>query len=180
MSEQSPALQPTQPATLPPTKEAELSEFVPSIKVKGPDKKSFIVPVNRAANKAHSQLIVSRLRSIMERRLDEIEQSGEAVGTMEIGRLASAAEAIENMAERAYGSGKGINASSEFEDYAARTVKAVAAGFAMGNMNFQDRLAKMVKLGKLKQAEPTQKPRDTQPVIEMDAEAIDSPAEQPK
>ncbi len=138
------------------------STFAPTITVVGPDKQRFEVATNAAANRARSQIVASRLRSIVEAKIKKIETDQLDPTVKDLKQLVEAARVVEEIAAAAYDAKKGLGKShtSAFEQMALGVVREATQGAVAGAMAAQGedplkaRLSKIRNLGRsIKEAE---------------------------
>lgn len=137
---------------------APVSEaHVETIKVKGPRNRYIDVAANAVANRLHNQIIISKIRGLFEKELDEIEEKQKPLDMLTMTRLATTAATIQEMSLQAYEGKmpeKGMGA--DFERFAVATVQA-AVGAATEGGRHRDRLAMMRELvGKRKEKKVTE------------------------
>lgn len=151
------------PAPKPPKenkpKNVTLATFVPAITVRGPDEKAFKVPLNKAANRAANQVLISKVRSILEQKLAAMKP--EFTPARDLKDMAAAVLTLDKVSQIAYeeqGEGSAIpdfNPTSAVGKMAGALLREAASGFAQGSANaIEDRFARMAKLGASKPEEP--------------------------
>lgn len=137
-----------------PQEEVRHDVYAPSISVIGPDKKKFFVSANAKANRAHFQMISSRVRGLLEKTIKDMEERDEAPDTKELKRIVDIAITVEEMAILAYEGRKPLKPTeaSAFGDLAMGLVRAAAEGTAKGTTQavFDERLRKIRNLGRSK------------------------------
>jgi len=162
-----PAVESMPPAIAPP--EIKLRDFLGTITVVGPDNRKFEVAVNAAANRARAQMTVSKIHTLLDKRLDEIIAAGVVPDILTLKRITETAATLQEMSMTAYEAknpppGTG---SSDFERFAIGAVKAATEGAVKGMGTFRDREAKIKQLGRK---------RDT---IEVESETVPPEAAKP-
>lgn len=145
-----------------PAPEVKQEAYAPSLSVVGPRKQKFLVPVNAKANRAHFQLIASRVRGLLEKKIAQMENEDGEFDMLSLKRLTDIALSVEEMSIIAYEGKKVLkpDEASEFGSLAMGLVRAVAEGNAKGTTEavFEERLRKMRNLGRNKATEIEAKP----------------------
>lgn len=132
--------------------ESALSEFVPSRTIFAPGGKKYMVPSTAKSNRHASQMIVSKIRCLLDKKIDELTESMIPLDVRVIKDLTSAAAQLHVMSMDAYGGGKPpVNEGqvSAFEKMATDMVEAAAKGTAAAlNDGFEAKLQKIKNLGR--------------------------------
>lgn len=143
------------------TKPVTLARFVPCLSIRpeaGGD--SIKVPINADANKAAGQLLVSKVRSVLEAKLKDMKDNPATVKAKDIKDMADAAEKLDQLSQSAYAeNGATPNVDMEptgaFGRMAGAMLKEAAAGLAEGAANsLNDRFARMAAIGTTKKEDP--------------------------
>lgn len=156
---------PTTQALAAPPAEVKTQDFSPTLTVIGKKKERIDVAVNAASNRAQGQLMTSKLRTLLNRKLDELLESGEAPDVVTIQKLTVAAEAVQSLSVMSYEGKKPLGQAmgSELERLAMGVVQSATKGAMQGmtdGMQFRDKVNKMKALGRknaeiIVEAEPT-------------------------
>lgn len=131
---------------IPPKK---LDEFAPSFDVIGPDKKKFTVAADYDSNRAFSQIVISRIRSIYLKELDKIEIGVVRVDSQGLKRMVEIGLAIEDGARAAYGDRKKSPSEEAMQAFGSMAIGAVRAA-SQGAMNTPDYNARLDKIRALR------------------------------
>lgn len=147
-----------------PASEVTVATYVPHIRVVAPDGRRFVVPATAKANRHTSQIVISKIRDMLDKTLDKLARDAEEkqvpVSIKTLKELTETAARLQEMSFNAYGGGKVPPASegnsSELERIANGLVRAAAEGaVTAASDGFKDKLERIKQLGKKeKMAEP--------------------------
>lgn len=131
-------------------------EFIPSLTIRDKKNHRWEIAANAVANRAHGQIIVSKLRTLYEKTLDDmlkITESGVPMDPKAMKDITGAGKTIQEMSILAYeGKGLGEKAQSDLERLAIAMVRAGTEGAAKGGANSYERRRELLAaLGKKKQ-----------------------------
>lgn len=143
-----------QPATLPAPTEIPLANYAPSIVIAGKRGERFEVAVNAVANRADAQIIVSKLKRLLEKTVQAyLEPDAPAPDPLTLSRLMTSAEAVVNMSISAYENKTPKDGGGGMAEYAKGLIEAAAKGLSAGVHTAADKRAeKMAALGRAKAA----------------------------
>lgn len=138
--------------------EIKRSDFIPVIVIKDKGNHKFEIAASAIANRAQGQVIVSKVRTLFEKCLDEYIQAKESPSAAIMKAIADAAATIQDMSVTAY-EGRGLKGSdgTDLERLAVGMVRAATEGAAAGASDkFKDRLERIKQLGRhpVKRVEP--------------------------
>lgn len=139
--------------------ETTLHDFVPSRVVYDRGGKKYQVPATAKANRHSSQMIVSKIRYLLDRKLDALTNLNVPIDVKVIKDLTVAAAQLHAMSVDAYGNGKipiKEDKAAAFEKMATDLVEAAAKGTATAlSDDFNKKLLRIQSLGRAtKPAEP--------------------------
>jgi hypothetical protein len=153
-----------------PVREVKLQDFAPSVTVHGPRNSRFEVAINAAANRAHWQIILSKIDWLLEKKLALMKKKAEAneedlPDALTLNRIVTTAAALQGMSILAYGDGTPPSdpPGSDFERFAVSAVKAATEGAVKGMGSFKDKEARIRELGRKKE-EKTVTPIESAPM----------------
>lgn len=147
------------PENLPAQAPVDILKFAPSLIVLGPGNQKFSVPTTPDSNRAFAQITVSRVRAVVGKTLqkleEQIDKDGAQLDLKTLKTIAEIVKTVEDTAALAYGQ-RGRSPTEEvISDFAAlsiATVKAAAQGAAEGAakrpINFNEKLQRMKSLGR--------------------------------
>ncbi len=128
-------------------------EFAPSVTVVTGNNRKIEVSVNAVANRADAQILVAKLKKILDRTVEECLKTDEALSPTNLGRLLSAAESVVNMSMMAYEAKNPKDGGAGMAHYAEKLLEAAARGVSSGaQTNAERRAEAMAKLGLKKNA----------------------------
>ena len=131
--------------------EVKHAEFAPSLTVVTGNNRKYDVSVNAVANRADMQILVAKLKKILDKTVEEYIKTDETLSPTDLGRLMGAAKSVADMSLLAYEAKDPKEGGAGMASYAEKLLEAAARGVSSGAQTSAERRRKMMAdLGKKK------------------------------